>query len=183
MRLLPLLFLTALASACSAPAFEITVTNAGTATTYLAASEGTGVRLTIEEEIRGEFRPLGISEASFCAPRCGALGSVVCALVRAELNRVHALLPGDSTTRSFPANQWRWMTDAGCLRSTTLSGPARAVLCHGAEAQTSAGEALDEPDRSGLLGLDEEASVVDAFCEELPFDLSESTSVVLEVAD
>jgi len=172
-----------LAAGCSAPPFEITVTNTGDVATYVSAGEGSGLLLLVEEEIGGTWRPLASSKAALCAPQCGLPGAVVCAASAAELNVAHALLPGDSASRAYDTTWW-WLDPAGaCIRSTALTGPARATVCHGAAAQDADGVALDEPASSGVVGAGGGADVVDPVCEALPFDLSEGTAVEVEIAE
>ncbi|MCP4870329.1 MAG: hypothetical protein GY898_16620 [Proteobacteria bacterium] len=182
-RLFPALVAVALAG-CTAPAFEIIVSNTGEETTYVEAGEGSGMTLRIEEEIDGSWRSLASSRSALCAPRCGAPGAVVCAAMAAELNVVHALLPGDSASRTYDSEWWWLDPSANCIRQTALAGPARATVCHGPEAEFSNLAPWEEPVVSGPIGASEGgADVIDPVCEALSFDLAVTTRVNLELAE
>ena len=179
-----LVCLALLLGACAPPSagFDITATNAATTARYVRAGEGSGLLVFLEEQIDGEWRGLASNLAFMCTAECGIPGAIVCADVAAELSVVHALLPGDSVTKTWEANEWWWLDDAAnCARRATLTGSMRATITHGPGAEDFNGAPLPEPAQSGVM--DGEASVVDGVSEPLEFDLSAGTSIELELSE
>jgi hypothetical protein len=179
MRFLPLLVL--LAGCINAQPFDLTVTNGGTEPTFLAAGDSTGILVGIREEIGSTWVNLGSSRAALCAPECGVPGQVVCAEMAAELGRVHGLMPGDSTTKSFDGEFWYVDPTGNCIRQAPLTGSLRANICHSPEAQDgNTGLPLDTPTESGLAGGNGGASLLAPVCEELDFTLDDPTVEVID---
>ncbi len=148
----------------TAPAFDVTVTNAGAEATFLTAGEGTGISMRFEEQIGDAWVGLGSSRAAFCQAVCGQPGPVVCADVAAELRGVWALLPGSSETRTFESDWWYRDEAAGCIRGTALVGPTRVEVCFGPAASDDDGQPLDPPTADGFLGAGGGASVDEPAC-------------------
>ncbi len=171
-------------TACADPQpFDVTITNTGATTTYLNAGEGSGVLMALEQEIGGEWRSLSPSLAFMCMERCGVPGQIVCADVAAELLVAHALLPGDSTVRSFDG-EWWYETDASCAKRADLTGPMRATLWHDDEVVDQNGDPVDEPGTSGPVGdAGNEVMLSEAVAEEFEFDLTEDDEVVFEISE
>lgn len=182
-RVLP--FLALLFAGCTAPAFSVTLSNVGDATTFVTAGEGSGPLLRIEVQEGGAWVPAASNRASLCMPICGLPGPIVCADVAAELGGVHALLPGDRVTREWET-QWYVEDSAGCLRETNLSGPTRVQVCHGPDAVGAEdGLPLDAPTTSGFLdGGGSGASIEAPNCELFDIEIVASGGVVVvEISD
>ncbi len=178
------LLATVVLSACPEPApFDITITNSGTVTTYLNAGEGSGVLVSLQQEIRGEWRFLASSPAFMCIERCGVPGQVVCADVAAELLVAHALLPGDSTTKTFEGERW-YETDLGCAKRADLAGPLRATVWHDDEIVDMNGDPVAEPTESGPMGSgNSEVMLAEGVAQEFDFDLTGRSQVVMEIVE
>ncbi len=171
-------------SACvEPPPFDITITNGGAVTTYLNAGEGSGVLVGLQQEIAGEWRFLTSSLAFMCMERCGVPGQVVCADAAAEMLVSHALLPGDSTMKSFDG-EWWFETDLGCAKRADLAGPMRATVWHDDEIVDGNGDPVPEPTSSGVVGSGgNEVLLVEAVAEEFEFDLTGGDPVVIEIVE
>ena len=165
------------------PPFDITIINSGAVTTYLNAGEGSGVLVGLQQEIGGQWRPLASSLANMCMERCGVPGQVVCADVAAELLISHALLPGDSTTKSFDGERW-YETDMGCAKRADLAGPLRATVWHDDEIVDMNGDPVAEPSASGPVGdSGSEVMLSEAVAGEFDFDLTGRSQVVIEIVE
>lgn len=186
MRLaLPLALVCLIVTGCpQPPPFDITITNAGTTTSYLNAGNSSGVLMRIDQEIGGTWRPLSSNLGFLCAAQCGTPGPITCADAAAELLVPHALLPGDSAIRSFDGDFW-YTTTTGCAQKASLTGPLRATLWHDGVLVDQNGDAQPEPTASGPV--DDSGSgefmLEDALEESFPFDLTGRSQVVLEVVE
>ncbi len=183
-RLLPLLSAAALAG-CSSIAdapFDIVVTNAGGETVYVNAGESSGVLVGLAEEIDGQWTPLSTSLAALCAPRCSdppGFGAIVCADIAAELLVPHALLPGDSASRSYDGELW-YLTPRGCARRAPGVGPFRGSVCHDTVALDSNGEEIDEPTTSGPVGsFEDEVFLPNPTCEDIDFTFEDGVGEIV----
>lgn len=165
------------------PPFDVTITNTGAVTTYLNAGDSSGVLMRMEQEIGGTWRPLSRSLAFMCMERCGVPGQVVCADVAAELLVPHALLPGDSTVKSFDGEFW-YEADAGCAMRANLTGPMRATLWHDdVVIDTNTGDEVAEPTASGPMSNSGELALQEATEESFEFDLTGRSTIVFEIAE
>ena len=186
MRHLALALLLAAASGCvnNTGPFDVTVTNVGSVTTYLHAGDSTGLLIAFEEEINGEWTFLSGSLEGMCQPRCGGPpGAITCADMAAELLTAHALLPGDSHSRSYDGEFW-YSTDMGCARRAPLSGPMRVTVCHDDVVVDFNGDPLPEPSESGPVDADGgEAMLEDANCEVFPIELEPEPAPVVEISE
>lgn len=170
----PLILIAFLTGCVSAQPFDLTITNAGDEPTFLAAGEGSGVLVGVQEQIGSEWFGLASSLAAMCSPQCGQLGSVVCADMAAELSTVHGLMPGESVSKSFDGEFWYYDTLNGCARQAPLTGALQATVCHGTSAQNEGtGEIVDDIDQSGLLNAPSGATVLDAECDALGFTVAD----------
>jgi len=162
--------------------FDVTVTNVGDRTTYIHAGEGSGLLIGIEEEINGEFRGLSRSLAFMCMARCGDIsGSITCADVAAELLVSHALLPGDSASKSFDGEFW-YATDRGCARRAPLTGNLRVNLCHDDAIVDQNGTPVDEPSASGPVGTGSAQVMLESpNCEVFPIELEPEPGASVEI--
>ncbi len=152
--------------------FDVTIVNVGDVTTYLNAGESTGLLLAFEEQIDGEWTFLSTSLAGMCQPRCGAPpGAITCADMAAELLTALALLPGDSTSKTFDGEFW-FSTPQGCVRRAPLTNPVRATLCHDDAVVDFEGQPIPEPTESGPVGGPGDGAMLEQpNCEVFPIDL------------
>ncbi|MCO4771601.1 MAG: hypothetical protein KDA24_16330 [Deltaproteobacteria bacterium] len=133
--------------------FNVVVTNVGSVATYLHAGDSSGILMGIEEEVNGEWTSLSTSLAGMCTRACSAPpGAITCADVAAELLVAHALLPGDSGTKSFDGEFWFLNEGLNCARRAPLSGPLRVTLCHDTDIVDFNGDPVEEPAESGPVG-------------------------------
>jgi len=181
MRPALLLLAALLLTACpQPPPFGVTITNIGSAPTYLNAGQSTGVLMRIDQEIGGTWRPLATSLAALCVERCGVPGQIVCADVGADLLVPHALLPDDSTVKEFDGEFW-YTSDAGCAMKANLTGPMRATLWHDDVLIDQNGDVQDAPDSSGPVDTTGELMLEEPFEESFEFDLTGRSAIVLEI--
>ena len=177
-----LVILLALLSGCiNAQPFDLTITNDGDGPTFLAAGEGSGVLVGVQEQIGSQWFFLSSSLEGMCSPQCGQLGPTVCAGRAAELSAVYGLMPGDSVTKSFDGEFWYYDEVGSCARQAPLTGALRATICHGTSAQNEAtGEIVDQVDQSGLLDANSGATVLAANCDDLDFTVADPDIVIAD---
>ena len=178
-----LLALAALSGCPNPPPFDLTITNAGTVTTYLDGGNGSGVRIGLAEQVQGEWASLVSNLAFLCAERCGVPGQIVCADVAFEPASAFALLPGESTEKSFDGELWYLDARLSCAKRAPLTGAMRATVCHDDAVVDENGAPLPPATESGPMGSGGgEVRPADPLCEELPFELA-GDPVVLEIVE
>mgnify|MGYP000374136777 CR=1 FL=1 len=162
--------------------FDLLVTNGGTETVYVQAGESSGVLVGISEQIDGEWVRLATSLSGLCAPRCSdppGFGAIACADAAAEFLIPHALLPGDSASRSYDGELW-YLAPRGCARKAPGVGPFRGNVCHDRVALDQNGEEIDEPAASGPVGsFDEEVFLPAPVCEEIEFSFEDGVGEIV----
>jgi len=183
LRLAPLLILL---SACSAPAFSVTLTNDGAEATFLNPSASNG-GLVVLSEVRTDGAALvSFSQTSFCAPVCGAPSLGIGCAGAPFLASAFALLPGDSESVEFAGGN-AWYLSSGyegqCVRRTALNQPVRITVCRDDSVQDWNGADVDTPTSSGWVDSDQGAVVGEPACEEFDFELSESTDLQVSLGD
>lgn len=166
--------------------FEVVVTNVGTEVSYINATEGSGILMGVQEEIDGEALSLSTSLAFMCAPKCSdppGFGSIACADMAPDLLVTHALLPGDSASKSFDGEFWYFSEARGCVKRAPLTGPMSVRLCHDDTIVDFNGDLVDEATNSGPVGSGGfEVMLEEANCELFPVEI-EGGVVDIEVVD
>ncbi len=177
-----------LATSCAAPVplEEIMVLNVGSEVSFLRAFDGSGILVGLQEEIDGEMVALTPSLSSLCTQKCSAPPGpsvVACADAAPDLLVAHALLPGESVSRSFDEEFWYRSETRGCAKRAPLTGALAVRLCHDDAVVDANGEPLAEPTESGPMGsATEEVLLNEANCEVFPVELVAGL-VVVEVAE
>ena len=176
-----------LLSGCAPAApFDVEVTNVGTETSYITATDGSGVLLRVEEEISGAWTTVTPGVDSTCMARCGAPAMVMCAdgAMAPELGGVHALLPGASALRRYDTAWWYTDPVGNCSRQTSLTGLIRVQVCHGPEAVDGDGLPIDEPTASGFLTGESGVWLENPNCESVEGSLVDNPGIVrIEVVE
>lgn len=179
-----LLLLLPLLTACQAPSFTVTLTNDGTDPTFMDLSAG---RLVSISEMRSDGEAaVTFSQFELCAPVCGSVGGVGCAMSAPMFSSSFALLPGDSTDIEFAGgNAWYLSNgyEGQCIRRTALNLPIRVTVCRDDEIQDWNGDPIDPPEVSGIVEGVDGAVVVEPTCEQAEFDLDESTELFVSLED
>ncbi|MCP4870655.1 MAG: hypothetical protein GY898_18285 [Proteobacteria bacterium] len=179
-----LLLLLPLLTACSAPAFTVTLSNDGTEPTYIDV--GTGRMVSISEMRSDGEALVTFSQYELCAPVCGAVTGAGCASRAPMISSAFALLPGDTTDVGFDGgNAWYLSNgyEGQCIRRTALDEPIRVTVCRDDTVQDWDGLVVDPPDVSGTVDNGNGAIVVEPVCEQAEFDLAESTDLFVSLED
>jgi|GEM_PF-2809734 len=151
---------------------DLSFFNAGARPLFVQAGADTGMYVSIEVDLDGQWLLAWPSLGQLCLPRCGALESPVCAAVVPETEVVQAIAGRRTVTRHLEGTWWVESPGEGCARPAPMRGDLRVGICHDDVAiDSQTGDIIEAPEISGLVGVDGGAHLLDPFCETFPLDL------------